>query len=266
MKNLKPIILILVTIFIYSCSKDDDAQPVVAKEYFPTKITTEFPSNPNSNTVTNIEYDTKNRIIKLKYEKTSITNTYEIIYDSNDLISLVKFTRNNSGTLSERTFLFSYLNSYLRKYERINNTNILSVNVLFDIATRTYTFEGYPTEHVKLNEEGDVIDYYFRSGVQIKPTYTNNKGIFSGANSLMLLIATLSDFESDPNTVIFSSLLFSNKEINNIVVAVVFGISNYTIQSTRAENNTISSFEAISGSTGNTYSSSTIEYELRTVD
>lgn len=267
MKNIKHFSLFFMSLFLFSCNNDDDnSPPIVAKEYFPTKITTEFPSYPNSNTVTSIEYDNKNRIIKLKYEKTNIINTYEIIYDSKDLISLVKFTRNNSGTVSEKTFLFNYLNSYLRKYQRINNTNIISINVLYDIATKTYTFEGYPTEHIKFNEEGDVIDYYFRSGVKIQPTYNNNRGVFVGANSLMLLIATLSDSESDPNAVIHSSLLFSNKEINNVVVAVVFGATNYIIQSTRAENNTISNFESINSSTGNMYSSSNIEYELRPIN
>jgi hypothetical protein len=266
MKNLKPIILILVTIFIYSCSKDDDVQPQVNKEYFPTKITTTFATSPISNVTTLIKYDEKNRIVELKYEKADKTDTYEVIYDTNNLIALIKLKKVSSGITTTKTHLFSYLNSYLQKFEEISSTGIQSYNVQFNIATNTYTFEGYASEAIKIDEFGNIIEYNFRNGVKSDLTYNNNKGVFTNTNSLALILANFTNANSDFNSVFFSALLFSNKEITTAKASVYSGSINYDLVTTRASNNTISNIDHVRSTTGIIYSTSNIEYELRPVN
>lgn len=265
MKKSKCILLLLLSLFLLSCNKDDDDQPVVVQEYFPTKITTTYASYPNSNAITSIEYDDKNRIAKFKYEKIGRTDSYDIIYDSNNLISLVKFKKVESGTTTTKSLLFTYLNSYLQKLEILSSTELETINFSFNVATGLYSTDRNPYDKFKVDQFNNVIEFEF-SAFPSYINYNSNKGVYTNSNSLILLISSCSSYTSGYNFTHFSSMFFSNKEITNVHNGDRIGTVLYDLATTRDSNNTISKVEYITHSSGEAFTTLNFEYELRTIN
>ncbi len=260
-KNLKIKITLFLSLFILSCSKDDGPK----KEYFPTKITTNFSSNPDLTITTTIEYDDKNRIVKFKYENNNRTDSYEVVYDSDNLISLVKFKKVNSGTTTTKSLLFSYTNSYLQKLEILSSSGVQTINITFDVVTNTYSLDNSPYNKFKLDLNNNIINYRF-SGTEVNLSYNENNGVYNNCNSLLLLIASGGNETSDLYFTLYSSLFFSNKEITLVSAGTFPTATGYHLLPTRDSKNNIISIDYLTYGTDNIYCTSTIEYDQKTIN
>lgn len=261
-KNLKITIVLITSLFILSCSKnnDDDVLPIVTYDYFPKKITTTTPSSTTPFGTTTIQYDSKNRISKLICENSDQSYIFEMTYNANNTIQSIVSNKITSTTNNMLTFNCTYTNSILSQIVLSNGSSSIPFNFIYDNATNKYTIEGSSSspDYFKYDASGNLTEYYF-SGLLLYLTHNNNKGIYNGttSNSLPLIfVCSVNGFD----ITLYYTYFFANKEITSINLS----LSNefdYTV--TRDSHNNIGMITMKNSSTDETVLSSTIDYELR---
>jgi len=258
MKNIKKIILLVITLFILSCNHDDNQ---ISKEYFLTEIITTLPSSSTSNSTTNIQYDSQNRISQFSYQNVSQTYMFEVHYNTENLITSIVSTKTSSSGTNILTFNCTYTNSILSQIMISNGAAAIPYNFIYEDITNKYTVESTSTtpDYYKYDANENIIEFYF-SGLLANFEYNNNKGIYNHINnSLPLLFANLITMQEET----FYSYLFSNKEMTSMTFALT---NNFNSTITRNEKNYISKVEIKNTASGETVFSSTMDYEPRTIN
>lgn len=263
MKNLKTTIALFLSLFILSCSKNnDDITPITTYEYFPNKIESTFPSSPSSNGSTIIEYDAKNRISKLKYENSDATITHVLTYNSDNLISSIVQTRTAPTGDQIVSASYTYTNKILSKITLIDLDDTIITTVSYEASTNTYTLNNSSSTvgFVKYNASNNPteIDIY---GWNFNFTFNNNSGIYNlKSNSLPLLYISI--YSSIYETINYS-WFYTTKEINQFTLGTKGSLHT---QVSRDSKNKIAQIDYLAEGTNELVFSSTIDYELRTVN
>lgn len=259
MKNNLKILLISIYILFISCSKDDDNTTIV-QEYFPTKIETSNPSDPNSNGNLTIQYDNQNKISQLSYGNGPNTILLEVTYNSDDLIALIKSTKTTPTSSTHLNFNFNYTNNVISQVILFNATNATALPITYTSSTKKYTIEDgtIPSNYFTYDDDDNLKE--FVNGLSVSINYNGKKGIYKHIdNSFPLFYASLlSGFEG---TMIYSQL-FSNKEMINMQ----FSSGELATIITRNNANNISKIEYKNTATNEVEYTSIIEYQLRTVN
>jgi hypothetical protein len=254
-KNLKITITLLLSLFILSCSNDDGPK----KEYYPTKITTAFTSSSSSNGTMNISYDNKNRIAQFKYENATQTNTFDVTYNSDKLVSKIVRIKSNGTASVTFTANYSYTNKILSNINLVSSSTNENIPVTYQASTNSYTLVNslLDTTIFKFDSNENLI-LYGVNGSNISFNYNNNNGIFNlSKNSTPLLYASL---VSEFNETLNYSWFFSTKEITQLMLGSKGSIVTEVI---RDENNNITQISQKDGFTNEIYSTSSIDYILR---
>lgn len=254
MKTLK-LLSILCFIILASCNNDDDASGS-EQTYFPTQIST-VQTGASDAVNMNIQYDANNRISQFNFVNGAQTNTYDTTYNSDGIITSIMHTRPDASTLE---YAFEYSNGKVSQVTLNNASSSVPLNVDYDEFANTYTVPSASSDLVfKYDASGNVID--INAGVgNILFNYNSNEGVFKNSDDNFPYILVISLGASTSN--IFNSLIFSTKQLTGMSL---FGI-NVNIESTRDEQNQIETVKLIDATSFDIQSTSTITYELRTIN
>ena len=261
MKNIKHILILFLSLFIFSCNNDDDSQPVVAKEYFPTKITTSYPTYPSGNGETNILYDNQNRISKLVYINDPNTFTLDLTYSTANLVTSILVTKNTPTVNTVTNYIFSYTNNFVSQLIKSSPSGIESFDILYNAPTKTYTIDDGTTapNYFTYNNDGNINEFVF-DGLSLSLNHNGNKGIYNGIeNSFPIFFTSLqAGFEG----ILSYSQFFSNKEM----ISIQF--PSLLLQTTVARNSdgNISQIDYKDSVTNDVEFTSTVTYEQRTIN
>jgi hypothetical protein len=253
----KTIILFVTLITISSCSNDDDAQATVNQDYFPTKIETINPTDPNSNGTLNIVYNNQNKISQLTYLNGPNTIALDITYSTDNNITQIKSTKTTPTVNSVANFIFTYTNNYISQIILSTTTDVASIDISYDPSTKTYTLgnDTSLTNYFTYDADGNLkeLDY----ALNLSLNYNGQNGIYKGIdNSFPIFFASL--LSGLEGTLTYSQF-FSNKELTSIQ----FSSGTLSTIVTRDSNNNISQVAYKNAATEEISFTSTVEYQLR---
>ena len=242
-----------------SCSNDDDTSEPI-KEYFPTKIETINPTDSNSNGTLNIAYTNQNKISKLTYLNGLNTTLLEITYSTDNKITQIKSTKTTSSTNNQLNFNYIYTNNVISQIIISNAIDAETLQVMYNSTTKTYTIDDgtTATNYFTYDDNGNLKEFVY--GLSLSLNYNGQKGIYNGIDNSFPLFFTslLSGFEG---TLIYSHF-FSNKEL----ISMGFSSGSLSTVIIRDSNNNISKVDYKNPATNEVSFTSTIEYELRTIN
>ncbi|MCK7588956.1 hypothetical protein M0G43_00060 [Subsaxibacter sp. CAU 1640] len=253
MKILKKLLTICLLIISLSCSNDDDGSSGNTQLYVPTQISTVQTGSTNV-TDMNIEYNSSNRISQFSFVNGSQTNSYDITYTADGIISSIINTRPDTSTLE---YAFEYSNGKVSQVTLINSSSSIPLTVVYNEFANTYSVpSGLGDLLFKYDASGNIVDISATTG-NFLFSYSSSEGVFKNIPDNFPLMLVISLGSSSSN--IFNTLLFSTKQLTGITF---FG-NNVNVESTRNQNNEIEMVKLIDATTFDIQSTSTITYELR---
>jgi hypothetical protein len=256
MKTIKKIGSILIlSIFVFACSKDDEPIPVVQKDQFLKKIISTSTTTPSINQTITFDYDTQNRISNYIVTKTGASLSHNITYNTNGLISSINRVATGTTT-ANTTFNFTYNTNGILTQLTIPGTPITTMNFTYNATQKKYIGDdgaGYIVE-IRLNDSGNIIQFV-NSTENSVISYNTNSGIFKNSTNCLQLFLT--HFFSSDGSSKYIAQLFSNKEITAIEGAT----TTLTTTTTRNTNNLISQIKY--GTSASTIFTANITYEER---
>src|SRR5690606_18813270 len=251
MKTLKYLLIAALSIFVMSCSNDDDGSSSSEPLYFPRVITTTYPVE-STKTVT-LDYDQNNRIIQFVITQGSNTDIFDISYGASGLINTIELTEGTSVT----THSFEYANDHVSGVT-ISYDGVPSdvYDITYDAPSNTYSvLDGSNNILFEHDSSGNIEEIGTDFG-NINFNYNSNNGVFKGIADNFPLFATVL---LSSNNNIYSTLLFASKEITSISV-IGNGVN---INTSRNAQNEIESMEFVETSSSSVQFTSTITYQLR---
>ena len=253
----KTIILFVVLTTLFSCNNDDDAQPTANQDYFPTKIETTNPTEPNSNGTLNIVYNNQNKISQLTFLNGSNTIVLDVTYSTDNNITQIKSTKTTPTINNVINFIFTYTNNYISQIILSTSTDVASLDISYDPSTKTYTLGNGTglTNYFTYDADGNLkeLDY----GLNLSLNYNGQDGIYKGIdNSFPIFFSSI--ISGLEGTLTYSQF-FSNKELTSMQ----FGTGSLSTIVTRDNNNNISQVAYKNTATEEISFTSTIEYQLR---
>lgn len=256
----KTIILFVVLTTLSSCSNDDDAQATVNQDYFPTKIETTNPTEPNSNGTLNIVYNNQNKISQLTYLNGTNTIALDITYSTDNNITQIKSTKTTPTVNNVINFFFTYTNNYISQILLSTPSDVATLDISYDPSTRTYTLGSGTalTNYFTYDADGNLKEFDY--GLNLSLNYNGQNGIYKGIdNSFPIFFSSL--FSGLEGTLTYSQF-FSNKELTSMQ----YSIGSLATIVTRESNNNISQVAYKNAATEEISFTSTIEYQLRNIN
>jgi len=251
MKTLK-LLSILSFIILASCNNDDDAPSSLEQTYFPTQISTVQTGSTNTE-IMNIQYNSNNRISQFSFVNGSETNTYDISYNSDGVLTSILNTRANGTTLD---YSFSYSNGRVSQLTLTNASSSLPMPVTYDEFDNSYTIISSPNLLFKYDAAGNIIDINPGFG-NILFNYNSNEGVYKNIPDNFPFVVVMS--LGPTSFTIINTLLFSDKQMTSLSLLG----NSLNIETTRNDNNQIETFKFIDPTSFDIQSTSTITYELR---
>ncbi len=236
MKALKIITSLFLTLFIVSCSNDDDNDP---KGYFPTRIEKTDFTNANFNRIYDFEYNAQNQIALISIVSPDGGNvTFEHIYTNGLLTQILATGAGTSDTVSHE-FVYTasgILSSYIINDNGSINTYAISYNASTNAYTLTDEGENYTVDF----HENNAIDQYILpvGTIDIQSNFGSN-GVFQHVDAQIGTHLLLGLF----NGVDF--YFFNSYEVES----VSFDGDVWTVNNTRDSNNRINVVNYLQGDT-----------------
>jgi hypothetical protein len=206
---MKTIYLIVISLIIISCKKDDDniSLPI---SYLPSSIEITETENPNENRIISYQYDNQNRIAEINYvfaNNPSSNSTSVLNYNSNGLLTSVvdgdetiNFSYNSQGVLNQISIII------------LDETTI--INVSFNPDTNSYSISASgETAQVLMNGNNNIIGLQ-STNYDFDITLDAASGVFANVQvPEALKIVSILMFN-------FDNLLFSSQQMNLLVSTV----------------------------------------------
>ncbi len=252
MKTIKTFALAILVALNLSCSNDDDSSSI-EQVYYPTQISTVY-AGSTSAILMHIEYDSNNRISQFDFVNGTQTNTYDTSYNSEGKIASIVHTKPDATTVE---YAFAYNNGNVSQLTITNGTSSIPIAVAYNEFTNTYSVPTGSSDLIfKYDATGNIIDIDTGSG-NIQFSYNSNSGVYKNISNSFPLTLVLSLGSSSAN--LFNGLMFSTQQLTGMTLFS----NSINIETTRDENNLITTNRFINATTFEIQSTATVTYELR---